>query len=485
MKVHMSLSVKVIILVALPLVLQWGFLAWLLTLQAESERSLERSVHAKTVANAIDHLRVDMLTYGLNLAGGELGHGTIDEVKVRQELQSLQSDYNVLRDLTLDDDPAVHKTFVDSEKEVLECFGQLIEIKKSAQRLPVDDGSRRALWQQVTPRMYHALKNDFHGVGEEQADLARRTPAIQAEYRKKQLLIVVALALVTLALAIGSALYLTRGFTLRLAKVSDNAYRLASDRPLNQALGGSDEIAQLDQTFHIMAESLREAEAVKQDVVLMVTHDLRTPLATLQNILKFLRSGNFGKLDAKGSEYILVANRNVERMSNLVNDLLDVEKIQSGLMTLDKQAFELADCFTAARELAGAFAEEQGVKIEVKDTDLMVSADQDRVTRVVANLIANAVKFSPPDGTVTVAANRDGAWIYTEVTDQGPGIPPDQIEHIFERFRQVDSGATKGKGGSGLGLTICQAIVELHGGKIWAENLPRSGSRFIFSLKAV
>ena len=114
-----------------------------------------------------------------------------------------------------------------------------------------------------------------------------------------------------------------------------------------------------------------------------------------------------------------------------------------------------------------------------------MEGDQDRVTRVLANLIANAVKFSPQGGTVTVAAKRDGAWIYTAVDDQGPGIPADQLQHIFERFRQIEGATTKGKGGSGLGLTICQAIVELHGGKIWVENLPKHGSRFIFTLKAV
>ena len=135
--------------------------------------------------------------------------------------------------------------------------------------------------------------------------------------------------------------------------------------------------------------------------------------------------------------------------------------------------------------MAGAFADEVGVTIKVQPCDLLVDADQDRVTRVLANLIANAVKFSPQGGTITVAAMQDRGWVYTSVDDQGPGIPPDQLQHIFERFRQVESAATKGKGGSGLGLTICQAIVELHGGKIWVENLPQRGSRFIFTLPAV
>jgi signal transduction histidine kinase len=146
---------------------------------------------------------------------------------------------------------------------------------------------------------------------------------------------------------------------------------------------------------------------------------------------------------------------------------------------------QLNDCFTAACELASGFAEEMHVKIQSSPTDLLVNADQDRVIRVLANLVSNSVKFSPPGGTVRVAARREGAFIYTAIDDQGPGIPADQLQHIFERFRQAENATKQGKGGSGLGLTICQVIVELHGGKIWAENLPIGGSRFVFTLPAL
>ncbi|MBS1991010.1 MAG: HAMP domain-containing histidine kinase [Cyanobacteria bacterium SZAS LIN-3] len=483
MQLRSSLSLKVLILVAMPLFVTWGFLFWLLSLQAESEKALERSFHARDVADSISRLRVDMYKV-ISAAGGERTMDPVNQTAAREHFQVIQKDYTELLALAADNEP-LRKAVEDSRQNMYASLEALLEIKKSMEQRPDDFYGRKALWHSVRDHMTLVLKNDFSRAKAEQENIASISPAVQAEFRKKQAGIMITLAILTLVFTVGSAIFLTRGITFRLAKVSDNAYRLASDRPLNPVLSGGDEIAELDRTFHKMASALREAEQAKQEVVVMVTHDLRTPLATLQNILKFLRSGNYGRLDPKGTEYILVANRNVERMANLVNDLLDIEKVKSGLMTLDKQAFELFDCFTAARELAGAFADEVEVTIEVQETDALVNADQDRVTRVLANLMANAVKFSPRGGKVTVRAEEKGKWVYTSVDDQGPGIPAEQLETIFERFRQVENAAAKGKGGSGLGLTICQVIVELHGGKIWAENLPQRGTRFVFSLPAV
>jgi len=484
MRIHPSLSLKVLVLVALPLIVQWCFLAWLIHLQTESEHALEKSAHAKDLADAISRLRVDMLDSGISLAGGERLPGLEDEAASREKGLAIQQDFAALRVLTKDDDPRLHQAIVDSEKELFAAFNGLIEIRKSMQLYPVDNGTRKALWRTIKKHLYHVLQNDFNKVGEEQADLARKSPTIQADYRKRQMEIIVALAIASFCLTFMLALFLTRGIISRIAKVSDNAYRLASDRPLNQVLGGSDEIARLDQTFHLMAGALKDAEALKQEMIVMVTHDLRTPLATLQNILKFLRSGNFGQLNEKGTEYIKIADRNVHRMSNLVHDLLDAETFKSGLLTLTKDEVSIYDCFVAAAELSGASAEDGGIEIQISHTDLLVKADQDQITRVIANLIGNAIKFSPPGGIIKIAATENEETVFTTVEDQGPGIPVNQMENIFERFRQADN-SNKGKGGSGLGLSICKAIVELHGGEIWAENLPHSGSRFTFTLRSI
>jgi signal transduction histidine kinase len=410
--------------------------------------------------------------------------GTLEKSLGAAEEQSkrIMGDYSALLKLT-EDNHNLHEAVVRSQREAMKGFGLMVEMRRSFAQTPELVLERYTMWKEARRHGTNVLNNDFSKLGKQQSDVSLQLLTLQAEKRKQMVQVFIALIVVDVVLFIGTALYL-RNMIWRLAKVNDNTYRLASDRPLNPALSGDDEIARLDRTFHQMAAVMKDAEALKQEVVVMVTHDLRTPLATLQNIIEFLRSGNYGKLDAKGYEYLHVANRNVGRMANLVNDLLDVEKVKSGMMTLDLQSLELNDCFEAARELAGAFAEEAGVHIAVDKTDVLVNADQDRVTRVLANLIANAVKFSPRDSEVTVSARQDKQWIYTAVSDQGPGIPADQLAQIFEPFRQVEGAARQGKGGSGLGLTICRSIVELHGGKIWVESVPGKGSRFIFTLPA-
>lgn len=232
----------------------------------------------------------------------------------------------------------------------------------------------------------------------------------------------------------------------------------------------------------------KQAERLRQEVVAMVTHDLRTPLGTVKNVLDFLESGNFGNLDEKGNRYVISGQRNVDRMMTLINDLLDVEKISSGRMELDLEVFELDDCFQNCSELHGGLAEEAGVKLNVVPTDIVIKADHEKLQRVLSNLVTNAIKFSPSGGTVTVSAESlvmDGSSrAQIKVEDQGSGIPEDQIESVFERFQQV-SGTAKKFGGSGLGLAICKAITTLHGGRIWVESVPHKGTTFTVELDCV
>lgn len=228
----------------------------------------------------------------------------------------------------------------------------------------------------------------------------------------------------------------------------------------------------------------KQAERLRQEVVAMVTHDLRTPLGTVSNILDFMQRGTFGHLDEKGEKYIISGQRNVERMMTLINDLLDIEKIQSGRMELSLNDLPLQDCFNSCRELHAGLAEDAGVMIEVVPTDITVRVDDEKILRLLSNLVANAIKFSPEGTTIKISAEDLEHEVQVHVQDQGPGIPEDQLDSVFERFQQVH-GAQKKKGGSGLGLAICKAIAELHGGRIWAESKNGNGTRFTFSLPLI
>jgi len=191
-----------------------------------------------------------------------------------------------------------------------------------------------------------------------------------------------------------------------------------------------------------------------------------------------------GELPAEASHMLATAVSNTDRLVRLINDILDIERIDSGRAGVD-----LAP--TAATELVGqsvqaldAVAAEAGVEIRTEVEPLTVAADADRIVQALTNLIGNAIKFSQRGGAVTVGVAGDGGHALFSVRDQGRGIPLGQLDSIFERFSQVDASDAREKGGTGLGLAISRSIVEHHGGRIWAESVEGEGASFFFTLSS-
>ncbi|MBL0189131.1 MAG: ATP-binding protein [Candidatus Obscuribacter sp.] len=151
-------------------------------------------------------------------------------------------------------------------------------------------------------------------------------------------------------------------------------------------------------------------------------------------------------------------------------------------MILQKEPVKMADIFEEVRLNLADWMAENKIRLKIHATGQGVMADREKLSRVIFNLVSNAIKFSPPDSLIVLSAARRGSSVEISVTDQGQGIAADKLETIFERFAQVTSPENKGKGGSGLGLTICRAIVNLHGGKIWAESEPGRGTKMVFTL---
>ncbi len=243
-----------------------------------------------------------------------------------------------------------------------------------------------------------------------------------------------------------------------------------------------------DATFCVIHDitERRKAEMLKQEVMAMVTHDLRTPLSTLRHIFTFLETGQHGTLDKKGTDFVNAGGRNVDRLLTLVNDLLDVEKADSGQMDLEKTKVSLSECFDACVASLSVFAESKDVELDFLETDLIVMGDEERIDRILNNLVGNAVKFSPKGGKVILSAGktveREVAFAVISVKDQGEGIPEDKLENIFEKFQQIERRSETTEKGSGLGLAICRAFVQLHGGNIWAESKIGEGSEFKFTI---
>ncbi len=166
----------------------------------------------------------------------------------------------------------------------------------------------------------------------------------------------------------------------------------------------------------------------------MVSHDLKTPLSTVRSFLEMLDAGMFGELTGRGPQLLKLADHSTSRMLTLIKDLLEIEKMEAGMLQLQKSTLNLNELFENAVSAINAQALEQGVRVVSKPTDLSVYADPDRIVQVLLNLLTNAVKFSPRGQTVTVFAERLGETIEIKVADNGRGIPPEKLQTIFESF---------------------------------------------------
>ncbi|NEO17053.1 MULTISPECIES: ATP-binding protein [unclassified Moorena] len=242
-------------------------------------------------------------------------------------------------------------------------------------------------------------------------------------------------------------------------------------------------------------------ERMKDEFISVVSHELRTPLASIHGSLKILATGKLGKLSAKGQRMLEIADEQTDRLVRLVNNVLDLQRIESGKVNMDKKACNAADLIKKAVQAMQTMATEHGVNLATKSTSFSVWADPDYIVQTLTNLLSNAIKFSPANSTVWLSAITDNevnrtkkqkqlrcsttAYVTFQVKDQGQGIPNSQLESIFERFEQVDSSDSRKKGGTGLGLTICRKIIQQHGGRIWAESSLGKGSTFYFTLPAL
>lgn len=231
-------------------------------------------------------------------------------------------------------------------------------------------------------------------------------------------------------------------------------------------------------------EEEKRIAQMKNDFVSVVSHELRTPLTSIRGSLGLIAGGVAGELPEKARALVEIASKSCERLVRLINDILDVEKIESGQMGFHFVPVELAPLIERAVEDNRAYAEGYGVELRVAATaaGARVWGDPDRLLQVMTNLISNAVKFSPRGGTVEIAAARGAGDVRVSVTDHGRGIPPELAPRIFERFAQADSSSTRDKGGTGLGLSISRAIVERHHGRIGFTSEPGVATTFFCDL---
>ena len=245
------------------------------------------------------------------------------------------------------------------------------------------------------------------------------------------------------------------------------------------------EIQEKSRELETANERLKELDRLKSDFVSNVSHELRTPLTAIKGAVDLLLREVPGRLNESQTHYLTRVRSNTQHLAGLINDLLDLAKIEEGKVELNGVRVSVGGLVHEVMETVKPMAAEKPVLLEVQvpEPSVLVWADRDKVTQVLMNLIGNAIKFTPPQGRVTVSASIDGTeWAQVSVNDSGPGILAEERQKIFQKFYQVsEDGGPKPKG-TGLGLAISKSLVELHGGKIWVESEQGRGSTFSFTL---
>jgi signal transduction histidine kinase len=270
--------------------------------------------------------------------------------------------------------------------------------------------------------------------------------------------------LLAAAVAVAVVPFLARGMTRPLRQMTSAAQRIAQgDYEQRIHTFSSDEVGQLANAFNAMASDLAVADRQRRDLVANVSHDLRTPIAGLKATLENLVDG----VSEPTQETLMAMHGRIDRLHRLVEDLLDLSRLESGTVELTRVDLPLASVVEGAAEEFLADRPEAALTVDVP-AGIIVRVDPERLHQVVLNLLDNANRHG--SGAIRVDASVDGDEVVVTVSDNGPGLPPDATEQVFERFYRADAARTNG-GGSGLGLAIVRWITELHGGRVTARSL--------------
>jgi len=275
--------------------------------------------------------------------------------------------------------------------------------------------------------------------------------------------------------ALVGAVLLGRYILRPLGQLREASARLAAgDLSARASESGPREFLELGASFNEMASNLEQLFDARRELVAWASHDLRTPLASLRAMVEALEDGL-----AEPHEYLAGIRAQTEILSGLVEDLFELARIDSGVLALEFRDTSLAQLVSSCVEALSA----QGVRLETRvDADPMVSVAPEKVQRVLLNLMTNAVRHTPPHGTVAVVVKTDTDHVVVAVEDDGDGLAPGAPQRMFERFWRDDDSRARSSGGAGLGLAIAQGLVQAHGGTIWAENRRGGGARVAFTL---
>lgn len=492
------------ILVGVPLAFELLFVGLLSYSVHQAELEIKRQEHAKDIVYCASSAATYATQCAVNVGAYSVSRADHFKDLYRENKTRAEEAFNQLESLLAG---SSDRDYLNKAKEariaanegtqLLEEVIDSVNLGLGSRNVLVSHG-RMARVKKIIDRLHLQLKSI---VREQAADTAD-SPEREAKFRRLTEVFLIAGIAANILIAFGLAYFFSRRIIRKVDIISDNAARLPKGIALNQPLSGKDEIAHLDHVFHSMVADLNDAKRMQQYLIAMVSHDLRSPLTSLQGVLTLLAAGAAGDLPAAAKEKITAAESDLGRLIKLTNDLLDTERLASGQLELHPMRCLLADIVEEAMASVSTLAKQHDVKILAADIEggkamnTMLEIDPDRIGQVLTNLLTNAIKYSPAGAEVLISAqaapDRGGReLIKVSVIDQGRGVPRAFHASIFEKFKQVQESDSRELGGKGLGLAICKSIVEQHGGTIGVDspssrdnkdNKDYKGSTFWFEL---
>jgi signal transduction histidine kinase len=476
-----------LILISVPLLFELAFAGTLLYLQHDYEAKLKEQIQAAEVVYRTNDLWLNVMDLETSRFARKI-FPRRGEHKNRFSPEKMDSDYRELQNL-LEGQPGQQRLLF----EIRALSVALIRAtNKFEDPNPLDGfGALRGTMEQfmVVHHLMSRLGDDMQAF---RTPWEVRTAAAAAGVEQTRKLIgTVTYGGIAVSLLMAGLLftYFMRSIYEGIRRLMDNTHRVAQQQPLLPEIGRVDELGQLDHTMHEMARAVEAAsleqkrlQVLKQDFFNMVTHDMRTPLSSVVMAIETLNSGMYGQIPASAMETLEHAEANANMLVKLISDLLDLDAADNRELKLHREMFDTNGVFDEVAQLVQPLADHTRVAIKLDCQVDSMFGDRYVITRVLTNLVSNAIKFSPADSVVTVRGALHDDRYEVEVIDQGRGIPPELVDRVFNRFQQVEKDDARKKRGSGLGLTIAKSFVEAHGGEIFVESEVGKGSRFWFWL---
>lgn len=480
----LTLLHKGLILVSIPLCFEVTIFGYLLNLQMQVEKEAQRINHNKMINDEVHLMMCDIIGISDTIQGYDVDSRLPLPARIagiRQRLSDVMERLSHLRELAKDDPKMLQKVNACSAG-LTAARNELLRMGRSIDGSLSDAGQVLAQSKRVlNADVHYSLKSGLLELGEASFKATSDDTSRQIRERMR-LLLKCALGFSVLFALLCAGLF-SRNMASRLARLSQNAHLLAKGETLLAPIKGSDEVAELDRSFHYAADLIQAARKMRQEVTAMITHDLKTPLQSIRGYLEMLESGLFGDLNEQGTRLLATSSLASEHMVNLIDSVLQLEKLRTGNVKLKSESIEMASFMDRCVKLVSGFADSRGVLIilhdESKDEGI-VSGDAFWLQEVFVNILSNAVKFTRENTEVIVETKVWAGNVETSITDHGPGISQEECKYIFERFQRAQS--AEGIAGSGLGLAIAKELVEMHHGSIAVNSEIGQGSTFTIKL---